>query len=92
MKELIATYNIVTPMFTGGADQIPDGIRPSSVKGVVRFWWRALNWGRFWEQSSSNEVSALQNLHEEEARLFGSSMEGDSGGQGCFFAINYSTR
>lgn len=88
MNTLTATYKIVTPMFIGGADQSPvDGIRPPSVKGALRFWWRALNWGRFWEEAKeegSREVIALQALHAEEARLFGSTAEGKKGGQGCF--------
>lgn len=87
MRELVATYKIVTPMFIGGADQSPaDGIRPPSVKGTLRFWWRALNWGRFWEASQNNEEMALQALHQEEARLFGTSMGLDysARGQGCF--------
>jgi hypothetical protein len=63
MSESIeASFRIVTPMFIGGADQTPaDGIRPPSVKGALRFWWRALNWGRIREQTSCDEV-ALQLL------------------------------
>ncbi len=82
----MATYKIVTPMFIGGGDQSPDdGVRPPSVKGALRFWWRALNWGRFWEQSQDEE-KALHALHLEEARLFGASMGNKTniGGQGCF--------
>ena len=75
-------------MFIGGADQNPDDcIRPPSVKGALRFWWRTLNWGRFWEANQkNNEEQALKALHQEEIRLFGASM-GDKdklGGQGCF--------
>ena len=82
-----ATYRIVTPMFIGDADRNPaDGIRPPSVKGALRFWWRALNWGRFWREKDGNEAAALKALHEEEARLFGSSMDEkkEKSGQGCF--------
>lgn len=85
MKAITATYTIVTPMFIGGADHNPsDGIRPPSVKGALRFWWRALNWGRCWKEAGKNEEAALHLLHKEEAALFGSSKEGDKGGQGCF--------
>lgn len=79
---LEATFRIVTPMFLGGADQGPgDGIRPPSVKGALRFWWRALNWGRFDSECSSRAL-ALNLLHDEEVRLFGGSAE--QGGQGSF--------
>ncbi len=63
-----ATYRIVTPMFCGGADQQAE-FRLASFKGVLRFWWRALEWAR---------VQDLTKLHKEEAELFGSSDEGQS--------------
>ena len=85
MNKIEATFRIVTPMFIGGANQEPgDGIRPPSVKGALRFWWRALNWGSFYERGQQNENEALNKLHEEEARLFGVATDGKSRGQGCF--------
>lgn len=91
MEIIQAEYTIVTPMFLGGADKEPtDGIRPPSVKGALRFWWRALNWGRFWQENNQNETEALKALHREEARLFGAAVSSDAnndghhGGQGCF--------
>ncbi len=74
MTIIKASYRIVTPMFMGGADLSPsDGIRPPSFKGALRFWWRALNWGKF---------ESLVELHREEVALFGGSAE--QGGQGAF--------
>ncbi len=67
-----ATYRIVTPMFIGDAQQKATGISPASVKGALRFWWRALNWGRV-ASACHSETEALKQLHEEEAVLFGSS-------------------
>ncbi len=84
MQKLIATYRIVTPMFIGDAEQKATSVRPPSIKGALRFWWRALNW-RHQLEFSANDVSlALQNLHAEEAYLFGSAAQDNSGGQGCF--------
>jgi len=72
MEIIHAEYTIVTPMFLGGANQEPsDGIRPPSVKGALRFWWRALNWGKT-RIHHDNDEEALQDLHEQEALLFGS--------------------
>jgi CRISPR-associated protein Cmr1 len=83
-EQIEATFRIVTPMFIGGADQSPsDGIRPPSVKGALRFWWRALNWGRI-RSSAADDAQALRALHLEEARLFGSAADDSGGGQGCF--------
>jgi CRISPR-associated protein Cmr1 len=71
-------------MFIGGADQSPnDGIRPPSIKGALRFWWRALNWGRF-RMTTSCDENALVLLHDEEARLFGIAANGAHTGQGQF--------
>jgi len=75
MKEIKAIYRIVTPMFIGGANQDPsDGIRPPSFKGALRFWWRALNWGKFYHECRDKK-KALQALHQEELRLFGSAVK-----------------
>ncbi|PJB29501.1 type III-B CRISPR module RAMP protein Cmr1 [Candidatus Desantisbacteria bacterium CG_4_9_14_3_um_filter_40_11] len=88
MDRLTVTLKIVTPMFLGGADQSPsDGIRPPSGKGVLRFWWRALNWGRF-KAKVVDDAVALKKMHDEEKLLFGSAAEEENGkqigGQGCF--------
>lgn len=78
-----AKFRIVTPMFLGGADKQADEIRPASVKGVLRFWWRALNWSRI-RKSKPNDVEALKAMHAAEAKLFGSAAGDDKGGQGIF--------
>lgn len=62
-------YRVVTPMFCGGAEQQAE-FRLASFKGVLRFWWRALEWCR---------IQDLTQLHREEAALFGSSDGGQAG-------------
>lgn len=84
MKKLEATFRIVTPMFLGDADQQARGIRPPSVKGALRFWWRALNWGRMLRDNNNDETRALRALHAEEGRLFGLAAGEKTGGQGVF--------
>ncbi|WP_418647823.1 type III-B CRISPR module RAMP protein Cmr1 [Thauera butanivorans] len=46
---------IVTPMFLGGENHEVDHtqMRNASLKGALRFWWRALNWGANAEGSQS---------------------------------------
>jgi len=51
----------VTPMFISGSDPKKIELRASSVKGVLRWWWRALN-GHL----------SLNDLKEKEAVIFGS--------------------
>lgn len=85
MKTLEATFRVITPMFLGGADQQADTtIRPASLKGALRFWWRALSWADCLEKSNHNEVEALKQLHALEARLFGIAAGEHDGGQGVF--------
>jgi CRISPR-associated protein Cmr1 len=89
-NQLTASYHIVTPMFISGANQTPeDGIRPPSVRGALRFWWRALNWGKFWQAANQDEAQALRDLHQKEARLFGAALDvkKKTGGQGCFLLM-----
>lgn len=42
MKTESLKCEIVTPMFLGGADNTTAELRAPSIKGVLRFWWRAL--------------------------------------------------
>lgn len=76
-----ATYRIVTPMFIGDAEQQASGILPASVKGALRFWWRALCWGQIRSLVQSDR-EALKRLHTEEGALFGTSA--DKGNSAAF--------
>lgn len=71
---ITATYQIVTPMFIGDAEQKATGITAASVKGALRFWWRALQWGRVRRECDSEEA-ALRELHRREGDLFGSAAD-----------------
>ncbi len=61
MKTIEASFEIVTPMFISGADDVAD-LRPPSIKGALRFWWRALHWGQCL-QEAGNKEEALALLH-----------------------------
>ena len=78
MQKLTATFRIVTPMFIAGADQNKAELRAPSIKGALRFWWRALNWAQI-RQASADDQTALKKLKEDEGQLFG---DADSQGQG----------
>jgi len=73
MTTLTATFRIVTPMFLSGADQTKAELRAASIKGALRFWWRALQWGEF--AAKQDPIGELQKA---EAELFGSANGGQS--------------
>ena len=83
MQIIEAEYNIVTPMFIGGGDKndAPE-IRPPSVKGALRFWWRALQWGACLNLHNQDVSAALKALHQQEAELFGAAAKDEAYGQG----------
>ncbi len=67
MKTIKFECEVVTPMFLAGADGRTPELRPPSIKGTMRFWWRAMN-GHL----------PLEKLKEEEAEIFGGSEENES--------------
>ncbi len=71
-------YRIVTPMFLGSENQQADAtqFRNASFKGALRFWWRALNWGRTFKDAGQQPTAALQALHQREGDLFGLASDG----------------
>ncbi|WP_349432705.1 type III-B CRISPR module RAMP protein Cmr1 [Methylomarinum sp. Ch1-1] len=85
MQTIEAQYEIVTPMFIGGAHQNDEPeIRPPSVKGALRFWWRAQQWGDCLKSNEGNAHLALKALYRDEAKLFGAAARDDAYGQGLF--------
>ncbi len=72
---ITATYKIITPMFIGDANQKASWISPLSFKGALRFWWRALAWGRIRSKQFSDE-EALKELRANESLLFGDTETG----------------
>lgn len=83
-KKIEAEFTIVTPMFIGDANQEAHDVRPPSLKGALRFWWRALNWGRMLVAEKGDTEQALRALHGREAKLFGLATSDKAGGQGVF--------
>ncbi len=54
-----ATYRVTTPLFLGGADSDANAeLRPSTLKGLLRFWFRAIALPQLKEWS---EVKSLEN-------------------------------
>lgn len=89
MKIIKAKFEVVTPMFLGESPLDKDTvgtattIRGASVKGALRAHFRALNWSRIRKASKDNNA-ALNQLHKEEAAIFGSAVKDKKGGQAAF--------
>lgn len=64
MKKITATFRVVTPLFMSGADQTKAELRLASIKGALRFWWRALAWAEY--------QGDMKAIHQAESELFGS--------------------
>jgi CRISPR-associated protein Cmr1 len=70
METITFNCRFITPAFLGGAD--PKGtpeLRPSSIKGALRFWWRAMNGHLL--QAGLNGKPTSQNLLKNDEFLFG---------------------
>jgi CRISPR-associated protein Cmr1 len=63
MIELEAKFFILTPLFMSGSDKSKAELRVPSIKGALRFWWRALALGR---------LGSVGKVRENESRIFGS--------------------
>jgi CRISPR-associated protein Cmr1 len=73
---LNACFRITSPMYLAGAlHKSTAELRCASLKGALRFWWRALKWTEIASTKSDN-AQALVALAEREAQLFGSANAG----------------
>jgi CRISPR-associated protein Cmr1 len=70
MEKITFQCEVITPMFLAGADGKTPELRPTSIKGAMRFWWRAMNGHLPLEHSNERET-----LRYKEAEIFGSSDE-----------------
>ncbi|MEO0269866.1 MAG: type III-B CRISPR module RAMP protein Cmr1, partial [candidate division WOR-3 bacterium] len=59
MKEIILKCRVITPLFMGGAQQQAE-LRTQSIKGLIRWFWRAIK--------CENDIEKLK---KEEAEIFG---------------------
>ena len=77
MTKITFEIETITPMFLAGADQSKAELRAASIKGLLRFWWRAL-------QAETD----LEELHNRESQIFGAPDE-KIGGSSFAIRITY---
>ena len=75
MRRLEARFKVVTPCFLGGQSHDAE-LRLPSIKGALRFWWRALAYARVAQAGRGDRI--IDRLEKEESHLFGSSEAGQS--------------
>ncbi|MBB4302845.1 CRISPR-associated protein Cmr1 [Rhodobium orientis] len=79
MKVITGTFEIVTPMFLGGADHQATTLRASSIKAELVFWWRALHAAKIIADAEDETLGnaeekrrkGLEALHAREVELSG---------------------
>ena len=74
MDKIILKCEIVTPMFCYGADGKTPELRAPSLKGALRFWWRAIH-----------PNLDLERLKKEETEIFGGSGDDEAKKVAFFF-------
>jgi len=70
MHSITFELETITPMFMAGADGETFELRPPSIKGDMRFWWRAYYWGQ------NQKSVAIDEIHNEEGKIFGTTANG----------------
>lgn len=78
IKKIIFDCETITPMFLSGADQHTVELRAASIKGLLRFWWRAIQ--------AESDLESLRNI---ESKIFGSSDEKTGGGSSFSIQVTY---
>lgn len=86
---LRASFHINTPMFAAGSQQSKAELTPTAFKGLLRFWWRALNWSHIFLASHQNKEKALKELHKKEGAVFGLAAEKGSQSRCLVNAVDF---
>ncbi|MDD5205079.1 MAG: type III-B CRISPR module RAMP protein Cmr1, partial [Desulfobacterales bacterium] len=76
MNQLRFECEVLTPLFLGGAEtRVKPELRSPSIRGALRYWYRAMLGGSSLVAISANE-NHLKALRDYEARVFGAKEKG----------------
>lgn len=70
METITFHCKVITPMFLAGADGQTPELRAPSIKGAMRFWWRACN-GHLVKKDEVTGKWDYSKLKEDEGKIFG---------------------
>jgi len=68
MKTITFTCETVTPLFLAGADGTTPELRAPSIKGALRFWWRAMNGHLLLPELKQREAIIFGGTEQEQGR------------------------
>ncbi|NTU73923.1 type III-B CRISPR module RAMP protein Cmr1 [Candidatus Roizmanbacteria bacterium] len=71
MNTITFECEIITPMFLAGADGIEPDLRPPSIKGAMRFWWRAMHGYLPIDDIKMPDDEVQKGLRSQETEIFG---------------------
>lgn len=72
MNSITFRCEIVTPMFLAGVDGQAPELRPPSIKGAMRFWWRAVHGHLPIEDEKDDDGNVVEvGLRSQETEIFG---------------------
>ncbi|XSG75993.1 type III-B CRISPR module RAMP protein Cmr1 [Herpetosiphon llansteffanensis] len=81
LETLERSYRLITPLMGGGVKAGENDpsflIRPSSIRGQLRFWWRACFGG---SNTQADSQRLLEDMFEREAAIFGQAANSQSSG------------
>ncbi|ACV63734.1 CRISPR-associated RAMP protein, Cmr1 family [Desulfofarcimen acetoxidans DSM 771] len=80
MNNIRAVYQVVTPLFMGGANPVNSAeLRPPSFKGVMRFWYRAVTLPKYkdWSEVKKKEQELFGSTDSQARFLIRLKPEGD---------------
>ncbi len=75
MQTITFECEVITPMFLAGADGTTPELRAPSIKGALRFWWRAMN-GHLVEEKENGSFD-YSKLKQREMDIFGGTFGDD---------------
>jgi CRISPR-associated protein Cmr1 len=75
MQTITFTCETITPMFLSGADGTSPELRAPSIKGALRFWWRAMNGHLGLEDTKDENGNIIKGLKSTEEEILGGTEE-----------------
>jgi CRISPR-associated protein Cmr1 len=84
MESITFHCRVITPLFLAGADGRTPELRAPSIKGAMRFWWRALHGHLGLDSNVENKKIISAGLRDQETFIFGGTGRNERDGRSSF--------